>query len=170
MIGEDVMPDHPTPLIVMDKRGRAQWTISIPSSYDFPLEPEVYSDVCRLTKETMEHVAELHAHKKKTYQAHYDYYHIDPYFIDVAEAVEHGMLPKPGMATLHGGFVTPGQDGNVVGELDRDLVEGEVCERSLTFVMETGNAGLGASLLMLWTAYGLAVKENRAFFVDDSRW
>jgi hypothetical protein len=25
-------------------------------------------------------------------------------------------------------------------------------------------------LMMLWTAYGLAQKEGREFFVDDSRW
>ncbi|KAJ8122386.1 hypothetical protein ONZ43_g1405 [Nemania bipapillata] len=32
------------------------------------------------------------------------------------------------------------------------------------------SAGLGPTLMMLWTAYGLAQKEKRAFFIDDSRW
>jgi hypothetical protein len=59
---------------------------------------------------------------------------------------------------------------SLVGENTDGLIESDVCEKSLTFVMETHDAGLGKTLMMLWTAYGLAQKEGRAFFVDDSRW
>jgi hypothetical protein len=40
----------------------------------------------------------------------------------------------------------------------------------MTFVLETSDAGLGKTLMQLWTAYGLAKKEGRDFFIDDSRW
>ncbi|KAK5000794.1 hypothetical protein LTR66_000426 [Elasticomyces elasticus] len=36
--------------------------------------------------------------------------------------------------------------------------------------METSEAGFGNTLLMLWISYGLAKKEGRAFFIDDTRW
>ncbi|RPA95689.1 hypothetical protein L873DRAFT_1837066 [Choiromyces venosus 120613-1] len=45
-----------------------------------------------------------------------------------------------------------------------------VCERSLTYMLDSSDQGLGRMLLGLWSAYGLAVSENRTFFVDDSRW
>jgi hypothetical protein len=45
-----------------------------------------------------------------------------------------------------------------------------VCKKSLTFVLESEDAGLGKTLMMLWTAYGLAETEGRAFFIDDTRW
>lgn len=170
MIEDDTLPDHPTPLVVADKEGRPKWTISIPSSFDFPLQPEVYNDICGTMKEARDMVLEIDHKKKKTHQAHYDYYHVDPNYMDVAEAVESGLLPKPGMATLHGGFSTPGDAGNVVGQDENDLIEAEACSRTMTFVMETGDAGMGPTLMMLWTAYGLSQKEGRDFFVDDSRW
>jgi hypothetical protein len=40
----------------------------------------------------------------------------------------------------------------------------------MTFVLETADAGLGPSLMMLWTLYGLAKKQGRGFFIDDTRW
>ncbi|KAK2069499.1 hypothetical protein P8C59_004078 [Phyllachora maydis] len=49
-------------------------------------------------------------------------------------------------------------------------VERPVCQRSMTFVLESENAGMGRTLAMLWTAYGLALQEGRAFFIDDTRW
>lgn len=170
MIGEDALPDFPTPLVVTDKRGRAKWTISIPPTEDFPLQPDTYIDICTSSRETSDHVADLHSHRKSTYRAHAEYYHVDPYFMDINEAIDLGMLPKVGRATLKGGPVTPGNEGDIVGEKGENLVEQDVCDTSLTFVMETGNAGFGETLLLLWTAYGLAQKEGRSFFVDDTRW
>ncbi|KAI9745449.1 MAG: hypothetical protein M1818_000983 [Claussenomyces sp. TS43310] len=166
MVGDDSLPGFPTPLVISNKRGGPRWTVSIPLDYDFPLEPEVYNDICHQTEEVSEHVAELHGHKHVHHAAHYGYYHVDPYFMDVAEAEELGMLPGP----RNSGTLSRGKDGHLVGEKGSDLVEMDVCDRSMTFVLEAGMAGLGQTLMMLWSAYGLAMKEERAFFVDDSKW
>ncbi|OQO07399.1 hypothetical protein B0A48_07096 [Cryoendolithus antarcticus] len=50
-----------------------------------------------------------------------------------------------------------------------ETVEG-TCERSMTFVMDEEDTSLGKTLLSLWLSYGLAKTEDRAFFIDDSRW
>jgi len=44
------------------------------------------------------------------------------------------------------------------------------CEKTLTYVMETEDAGFGNSMMKLWMSFGLAMKEGRAFFIDDTRW
>jgi hypothetical protein len=172
MVGEDTLPDFPTPVVVSDKRGRAKWTISIPPSYDFPLELEVYAEMCSATMEVSNHVAELHRHKKIQHAAHFDYYHVDPYYMDVAEAEEKGMLLSPTTRTGFGNLLgsKKGNTGFLVGEDQTSLIEKPVCEKTMTFVMETKDAGLGQTLMMLWSSYGLAQKEGRAFFVDDTRW
>lgn len=168
MVGEDKLPDFPTPVVASDKRGRAKWTVSIPPGFEFPLEPETYSEICRQNMEASKHVADLH---KQQPHGHYDYYHVDPYFVDVKEAEDHGMLPS--MAARAGSknwqsTNTPLK--SMVGENADELVTSEVCSTTMTFVMETHDAGLGNTLMMLWMAYGLARREGRAFFVDDSRW
>lgn len=153
LVAGDTLPGEPSPVVVTNKRGRARWTVSIPPASAFPLEPEVYGDLCRQSAEAASHVAALH-HPAHVHAAHYSYYHVDPYFLDVAEATEQGLLsdtPQPAM------------NPPVVGAQD-------VCAKSMTFVMETSDAGFGPTLMMLWMAYGLAQKEKRAFFVDDSRW
>jgi hypothetical protein len=164
MVGEAELPDFPTPLVLTDKRGRAKWTVSIPPDAEFPLPPKDYAEICDQNTEVAMHVAGLHAHAHKDHPAHFDYYHVDPNFMDVAEAEAHGLLPGAKAVTS----MRP-QDA-LVGEHQGSLVEGKVCEKSMTFLLETADAGLGQTLLMLWTAYGLAQKEGRAFFVDDSRW
>ncbi|CAG8983922.1 hypothetical protein HYALB_00006889 [Hymenoscyphus albidus] len=164
MVEETELPDFPTPVVVTDKRGRAKWTVSIPPDSEFPLEPRVYADICMQNMEVATHVADLHSHIYKEHAAHYGYYHVDPNFMDVAEAEEHGLLP--GLKAK-----TNMNDAPLVGENNHDgLIESDVCKKTLTFVLETRDAGLGNTLLMLWTAYGLAKKEGREFFVDDSRW
>ncbi len=164
MIGDSELPDFPTPVVLSDKRGRTKWTVSIPPDLEFPLEPEQYAQICTQNKEVANHVADLHSHVHRPH-AHYSYYHRDPYFMDVAEAEEHGLLPGPKAKTS-----MKAQDGSVVGEENGSLIVQDVCETSMTFVLETSDAGLGKTLMMLWTAYGLAQKEGREFFVDDSRW
>lgn len=163
MVGDQDLPDFPTPVVVMDKKGRAKWTVSIPPDHPFPLEPKQYVDICSQNAEVASHVADLHTHSHKVHAAHYEYYYVDPYFMDVAEAENHGLLPGVKAKT------TMKEDG-LVGETQDSLIESDVCEKSMTFLMETSDAGLGKTLLMLWTAYGLAEKEGREFFIDDSRW
>jgi hypothetical protein len=76
-------------------------------------------------------------------------------FIDVQEAQTAGYLPSPTAR---------------VGVVREEGTEKPVCKKSLTFVLESNDAGLGKTLMMLWTAYGLAQEEGRAFFIDDTRW
>ena len=166
MVGESELPDFPTPVMVIDKRGHSKWTVSIPPSYNFPLEPKEYADICQQNMEVSRHVMELHKHISIEHAGHHDYYHVDRNFMDVAEAESHGLLPgAKGKTSMKGG-----QDGSLIGEVKTDLITAAVCERTMTFVLETSDAGLGKTLLQLWTAYGLAKKEGREFFIDDSRW
>lgn len=61
-------------------------------------------------------------------------------------------------------------DRNFLDVADLEPLPDDVCNSSLTFVMDTADASFGKSLLMLWMSYGLAKKEGRAFFLDDTRW
>lgn len=163
MVGDEELPNFPTPVVVADKKGRAKWTVSIPPDHEFPLEPKEYADICQQNREVAAHVADLHSHSHKVHAAHYGYYHVDPNFMDISEAESHGLLPGPKAKTSM-------KESKMVGETPNSLVDSDVCEKSMTFLMETGDAGLGKTLLLLWTAYGLAQKEGRGFFIDDSRW
>jgi hypothetical protein len=160
MVGDEELPDFPTPVVVLDKKGRAKWTVSIPPDHEFPLEPKIYAEICQQNIEVSNHVADLHS---RTHSENYGYYHVDPYFMDVAEAEDNGLLPGPKAKTSM-------KEDEVVGENQNSLIEEDVCEKSMTFLLETEDAGLGKTLMMLWTAYGLAMKEGRGFFLDDSRW
>jgi hypothetical protein len=82
------------------------------------------------------------------------YYSVDSSFVEVEEAVSGGMLPPNSAAHIS----------------DDELDHRKMCTKSMTFVLETDDVSMGNSLLSLWLAYGLAQKESRAFFVDDSRW
>lgn len=166
MVGDSELPDFPTPVMIVDKRGRSKWTVSIPPYYDFPLEPKQYADICQQNKEVSKHVADLHKHMTMDHAAHYDYYHVDQNFMDVAEAESHGLLPGLKGKTN----MKSGQDGSLVGVEKTNLITAAVCEKTMTFVLESSDAGLGKTLMQLWTAYGLAKKEGREFFIDDSRW
>ncbi|KAK6615124.1 hypothetical protein H4I95_00276 [Botrytis cinerea] len=166
MVGESELPNFPTPVIVTDKRGRSKWTVSIPPNHEFPLTPNQYADICSQNMEVASTVADLHSHVHREHAAHYDYYHVDQNFMDVAEAEAHGLLP--GIKAKNS--VLREKDGSLVGENKDSLIDSEICDKTLTFVLETSDAGLGKGLMMLWTAFGLAQKEGRHFFVDDSRW
>lgn len=165
MVGESELPDFPTPVVITDKRGRAKWTVSIPPDHQFPLQPKQYAEICQQNMEVSKHVQDLHRHMHIEHAAHFDYYHVDPNFMDVAEAEAHGLLPGSKAQTT-----LKGLDGSLVGVNQDTLVESEICEKSMTFVLDSHQAGLGKTLMMLWSAYGLAEKENREFFIDDSRW
>jgi hypothetical protein len=163
MVGDTELPDFPTPVVVQDKRGRAKWTVSIPPDYHFPLEPAQYAEICQQNMEVANHVLDLHRHMHIQHQAHHDYYYVDPNFMDVGEAEAHGLLPGPKAKTNM-------KVDELIGENTDGLIETNICDKSMTFVLETQDAGLGKTLMMLWTAFGLAQKEGRHFFVDDSRW
>ncbi|KAF2405543.1 hypothetical protein EJ06DRAFT_468943 [Trichodelitschia bisporula] len=147
MVSGDDLPRQPAAVVVHDERGRQKWTLHIPQHLPFPLRPAQYAELCLQA----EHVAEeLSAGAKPGTFWKGEYYAVDPRYVDVGEAQQRGLLLS-------------------APETDEENAEA-VCERSLTYVMETKDAGMGNTLLGLWTAYGLARKEGRAFFVDDTRW
>ncbi|KAI1341497.1 hypothetical protein F5Y15DRAFT_358116 [Xylariaceae sp. FL0016] len=168
MVGQYDLPEFPTPIAVTDRHGRSKWTVSIPPTYDFPLTVKEYSDICAKCQEVAAHVRDLHGHSRPSPEAQPEYYYEDPYFVDVGEAEKRGLLP--GVEGKAWKVTAQAQDGHLVGEKQDGLVDKGVCKTSLTFVLESPEAGLGPTLMMLWMAYGLAMKEKRSFFIDDSRW
>ncbi|OIW35178.1 hypothetical protein CONLIGDRAFT_658777 [Coniochaeta ligniaria NRRL 30616] len=154
MVAGDDLPDFPTPVVVTDKRGTTKWTVSIPPSHDFPLSTAQYSDICAKCREVSSRVQALHSNGRGLPQtilalgSHSESQ--DRQFIDVREAEKAGLLG--------------------VGESKGSLLEKPVCQQSMTFVLETDDAGLGKTMVLLWIAYGIAQNEGRSFFIDDSRW
>ncbi|KAI0159452.1 hypothetical protein BJ166DRAFT_499443 [Pestalotiopsis sp. NC0098] len=168
MVGQYDLPEFPTPIAVTDRRGRSKWTVSIPHTYNFPLTTKEYAEICAKCHEVAAHVRELQGDSHPSQQAQLDYYYQDPHFVDVHEAQDRGLLPGAGIEAQHSASSV--QKGHFVGRNEADMVAKPVCKTSMTFVLESPEAGLGPTLMMLWIAYGLAQKENRAFFIDDTRW
>lgn len=166
LVGSDELPDIPTPVVVTDKSDRARWTISIPPGYAFPLSSTEYLDICEGIEDISGHVSELNGHKHATHGNH-DH---DPYFMDPVDAGRAGLLLS---ANQIAGYEWKSRNTppsrRLVGE-EKISANTPICETSLTVLLETQDAGLGQTLMMLWTAYGVAKKEGRAFFIDDSRW
>ncbi|KAI3323446.1 hypothetical protein HD806DRAFT_535273 [Xylariaceae sp. AK1471] len=168
MVWQNELPEFPTPIAVTDPHGRSRWTISIPPTHKFPLSMKEYSDICAKCQEVAAHVRELHGQSQLSQQTPLDYYYEDPYFMDVRDAEKWGLLP--GIEGKAWTAIAQEQNGHLVGQRKDGLAEMETCRTSLTFVLESSDAGLGPALMMLWMAYGLAQKEKRAFFIEDSRW
>ncbi|KAK5122374.1 hypothetical protein LTR85_003958 [Meristemomyces frigidus] len=91
----------------------------------------------------------MRSFRLKDWRRRGSYYAPDPSFLDIADAEQSGALPSP-----------PPQQATTES----------VCNRSLTFSMDTDDSSFGKTLLLLWLSYGLAKREGRAFFIDDSRW
>ncbi|KAL7266718.1 hypothetical protein RUND412_010726 [Rhizina undulata] len=88
-----------------------------------------------------EDVEKLQHHHGGQHVGHRSYYWKDPEFIDPAEEME--------------------------GSWD----SGNICRSSLTYILESNDyVGMGVDLMSLWTSYGLAKKEGRAFFINDRNW
>ncbi|KAI5466375.1 hypothetical protein BGZ63DRAFT_348534 [Mariannaea sp. PMI_226] len=165
IFGRDaVRSDIPAPILVKDKKGHSHWTISIPHDYDFPLSFDQYGDMSAQCREVssrarnLNHKAPISEQQMLSRNAH------DDYFIDVEEAEKNGLLPGVSES------VSDRDLGHVVGMDKQARQYKPVCERSMTFVLETPDAGLGNTIMTLWTLYGLAKEQGRAFFIDDTRW
>ena len=164
------LPEEPLPVIVADRRGRAKWTVFIPPELDFPLLPKQYAHICSHVASISTKILDLKRHHNLThfFGGHPSYYAADPNYMEVAEAKQHGILPSAPRCTRLAGVARSGHTSS------RDMRGGHdgnpVCDRSLTYVLESSDAGFGNVLFGLWTAYGLAQKEDRAFFIDDSHW
>ncbi|OAA73533.1 hypothetical protein ISF_00434 [Cordyceps fumosorosea ARSEF 2679] len=160
MVAQDDLPDFPTPIVIDDNRGRSKWTVSIPRNYHFPLSMEDYSEMmghCReaaIRQTSDSETTNSQAPLKSRGRNH---------FVDVAEAEKTHLLPSSD--------ILPSKrlrTGNFVGLTDVDHLP--VCQSSMTYVLESTNAGIGHALMSMWTSYGIARELGKSFFIDDSRW
>ncbi|OAQ72612.1 hypothetical protein VFPPC_00542 [Pochonia chlamydosporia 170] len=164
MVGQDSFPDFPTPIVVQDSKKRSKWTVSIPRNYEFPLSIKEYSSMNGLCREVSARARDLHHKTPLSDKISLSYDRPDDYFVDVHEAEKTGLLsiiPK-GQPPKHSGHFSG---------LSFESMSGKpFCGKSLTYVLESPNAGLGEAVMTLWTLYALAKEQGRAFFIDDSRW
>lgn len=167
------LPLEPSPVVATNKDGRLRWTISIPPALGFPLKPSQYSQICLQSDRTAMQVVDsnrgggVHGDARRS-----GYHHVDKNFVDIEEAQQLGLVPGKYVrwqSPLRGGH----EEQDSMGE-DLDTMQGgdrgNICQRSLTYVMEATDAAFGVTLMGLWMSYGLAKKEGRAFFIDDSTW
>lgn len=165
MVGGTQLPKEPMAVAVQDTKGKMRWTVSIPSNLEFPLRAAQYSDICQQAMELSTSVRQEAQGASNIAKRMLGYNQEDKFYIDPQDAEQQALLPpakdkgRPRSfvedEAIADGFSTAGQ---------------RVCERSLTYVMDTDEAGFGNTLMRLWMAYGLAKAENRTFFIDDSRW
>ena len=168
-------PNDPTPLEVADHKGRPKWTVYIPDTQAFPLKPDVYASICSQSDELSAHLSQYQHRGLHKHRARKGYYDLDYNFIDVEEAQGQGLLPKSKAVLMEAD--SSALNGTTNKEhMTEDLRHlnannsSQVCERSLTYVLETTDAGFGNTIMGLWMAYGLALEEHRAFFIDDRNW
>ncbi|GIZ49697.1 hypothetical protein CKM354_001272400 [Cercospora kikuchii] len=146
-IAANALPEEPTALVVADPVGTSKWTISIPHSYSFPLSNHYYKDICSQGDTMRTGLTNDAGFAGGQHWWHRNgYFAKDSTYLDIEEAENLGALPK-----------TKADVSNV-------------CETSMTFVLDDEEASFGKSLLLLWMSYGLAKQEGRAFFIDDSTW
>lgn len=169
----DSLPLDPSAVVATDKNGRLRWTISIPPALGFPLKPSQYSQICLQSDRTAMQVVDSNRGGGVLGDAgRIGYNHVDKDFVDIEEAQRLGLVPGKlarWKSRLKGGQ----EEQDSMGE-DLDTIQGgdtgNICKRSLTYVMEATDAGFGGTLMGLWMSYGLAKKESRAFFLDDTTW
>ena len=174
IVGDGVLPQEPGTVLVLDNKGRPKWTVSIPPKLPLPLRPNDYATICLQSDQISKHLQESSTIGTHQSGRITDYYHHDPKFMDVAEAEEHGLLPsaRPTNQELKKRTADLEREkGDIID--DRELAnekEAKVCKKSLTYILESTDAGFGMTLMGLWMSYGLAKKEGRAFFIDDTNW
>jgi hypothetical protein len=164
MVGGSQLPKEPSAVAVQDVNGKMRWTVSIPQNLDFPLRPAQYQDICQQSMELAASVRQ-EAQSGNIAKRMLNYYQKDQYYIDVQEAERESLLPPSKETGRPKGFV---EDQSIVDGLSTAGLK--VCDRTLTYVMETDDAGFGNTLMRLWMSYGLAKAEKRSFFIDDTRW
>ena len=171
-LGDHSAPQEPSPIIVIDKRGKPKWTVSIPPTLKSPLRPNEYAKICQQSEAVARHLRDTSGYGGSSqHGGRDDYYRVDGSFLDVDEAESQGLSPaiEGKLEKWSWEYV----EGNSAGEklqTMQDKKTDEVCDRSLTYVLETNDAGFGKTLIGLWMSYGLAKKEGRAFFIDDTNW
>ncbi|KAL8936414.1 MAG: hypothetical protein Q9211_004206, partial [Gyalolechia sp. 1 TL-2023] len=169
--GRAVLPQDAAPVVVADTHQNPKWTVAIPQDATFPLKPSQYAQICAQSDQIVEQLSTRHTH---FHSAHDSQGAID--FVDVQEAHDQGLLSQP--MTKETQTREDAVSEQSIEHLRADIgiqAHGEsqgsgTCEKSLTFLMESTDAGMGKTLLGLWMAYGLAQQDGRAFFIDDSNW
>lgn len=168
MVSQEGPPDFPTPIMAKGMLGRSSWTVSIPKDHEFPLGVMEYADMMGSCREVSSTVRNLKSWVRRSDQEMgMEYGRTDPNYVDVRQAEKTGLLPTPSVdqqTNLKRGSI----QGNLVGVTENPSMP--ECEKSMTVVLETSDAGIGKTLMMLWTFYGVAKDQGRAFFIDDSRW
>ncbi|EEH19082.1 hypothetical protein PABG_01401 [Paracoccidioides brasiliensis Pb03] len=168
IIGSDNLPEGPSPVMVTDQRGRSRWTISIPHNHEFPLSPSSYASLCIQGMELSHNLENIKNNKPALAHniGHHEYYWKDKNFMDIPDAERNGLLPNSRDHEIFrkGHGVVGGEIYKLWG------ADVPVCEKSLTYILQTEDAGMGATVMGLWMSYGLAQHEGRAFFVDDTNW
>ncbi|KAL6694917.1 hypothetical protein J3F84DRAFT_33790 [Trichoderma pleuroticola] len=164
MVGQDAIPDFPTPIVVSHSNSKSKWTMSIPHHYDFPLTVEEYDGMGSKCREVSAHTRELRGKAPLSDEDKLNYDAVDEYFVDVYEAELYGLLPP----VTHRD-TTP-KSGHFVGLNWESMAGLPICQSSVTYVLESSDAGLGTAVMGMWMLYGLAKQDGRAFFIDDSRW
>lgn len=145
--GGDELPQEPTALMVPGTQ-HARWTVSIPHNSSFPLPAVQYVDLCTEGEKFRDRIlADSPVSSLRRWRGRGWSYHKDRTYLDVADAESTGVLPVTGYQN-----------------------DTAVCDTSLTFAMDTDDASFGKTLLLLLMSYGMAKKEGRAFFIDDTRW
>ncbi|KAG5914839.1 hypothetical protein E4U42_000284 [Claviceps africana] len=163
-VGQDGFPDVPAPVILSGTRKQPQWTVSIPRNYEFPLSMDEYARMNGLCREMSARVRGLHHKAPLSDLAMVSNDRPDDYFVDVHEAEQAGLLSVVPRGQ------PPKHSGHFVGLSYESMSGKPFCHKSLTFVLESPNAGLGDAVMTMWTLHSLAKEQGRAFFIDDSRW
>lgn len=136
------LPDVAAPVVVVSRWGRRKWTLWIPG---VPSPSEI-EDLCAHCVEASRELS------NKNESNAFDYDHRDPNYLEVADAQRMGILRRGPRRRR-----------------SSDKQSG-ICESSLTFVLQSDEAGMGNTLLYLWLSYGLAQQQGRSFFIDDRNW
>lgn len=142
-----ILPVTASPVIMTNEQGRQKWTVHIPAGMEFPLSPSQIGDLSSQCFQMSQQVSEG-KHQP------FDYSRSDPNFIDITDRQSTRQVT---------GLLSTKQ---TVMQKKSTLY----CESSLTFVMQSEDAGLGTTLMNLWISFGLAQKQGRSFFIDDTNW
>lgn len=169
--GQDELAQEPAPLVVAGTHKKPKWTVSIPQDASFPLKPSQYAKICAQSDDLVKQFSTKHTHFHPGRESQGA-----TNFVDVQEAHDQGLLSQPIKKETQS--KEDALNKQSIEHLHRDTEtqvhgesrESDICEKSLTFLMESTDAGMGKTLLGLWMAYGLAQEEGRAFFIDDSNW
>ena len=169
LVGEESSLQGPVPVLIANPKGKPKYSVSLPQQLEFPLKPSEYRNICSASHDISHRLKHENSRsgysQSKALKGHYHV--IDPNFMDVYEAENYGIFPIKDKYQVPDATRTRNLDG---GMQKHSTSDGQMCEKTLTYVLETTDAGIGKTLLGLWLSYGVAKEENRAFFIDDSNW